>query len=280
MKTALLLAGLTILLVLMGRVIGGANGMIIGFLFALVMNVGSYWFSDKIVLSMYRAEPLTADQAPEFYSMVQRLCGRANLPMPALYVIPDPTPNAFATGRDPRHAAVAVHEGLLRLLDGAEVEGVIAHELAHIKNRDTLISCIAATIAGAITMLAHFARFAAIFGGSRDDDDGSPLALLFMAILAPIAALILQLAISRSREYLADRTGGDICGRPLALASALGKLEQTHRAGLRGAIDPNPATAHMFILNPLHGGGLMTLFSTHPPTAERIARLRAQAAGA
>jgi len=276
MKTALLLAGLTILLVLMGRVIGGANGMIIGFLFALVMNVGSYWFSDRIVLSMYRAQPLEPREAPEFTSMVERLCARAGLPMPALYVIPDPTPNAFATGRNPQHSAVAVNEGLLRILDRNEVEGVVAHELAHIKNRDTLISTIAATFAGAITMLANMAQFAAFFGGGRsDDDEGSnPIALLFMAILAPLAAMMLQMAISRSREFFADRVGAQISGQPLGLANALRKLE----SGV--AMLPshaNPATAHMFIVNPLHGQAFASLFSTHPPTEERIARLEALA---
>jgi heat shock protein HtpX len=196
--------------------------------------------------------------------------------MPALYVIPDPTPNAFATGRDPSHAAVAVNEGLLRMLDQPEVEGVVAHELAHIKNRDTLISTVAATIAGAITMIANFAQFAAIFGGARGDDEegGNPIAMLVMAFVAPFAAMILQLAISRSREYLADRVGGEICGRPLALASALRKLEMAAEAHPMHA---TPATAHLFIVNPLRGGGLMALFSTHPPMAERVARLEAQA---
>jgi heat shock protein HtpX len=278
-KTGLLLAGLTALLVVFGRLLGGMNGMLIAFGIALVMNVGAYWFSDKIVLSMYRAQPITPEQAPELYRMVERLAGRANLPMPALYVIPDPTPNAFATGRDPKHSAVAVNEGLLHILDQPEVEGVVAHELAHIKNRDTLISTVAATIAGAVTMLANMAQWAAIFGGfgRSDDDEGgmNPLGLLVMAIVAPIAAMILQLAISRSREYLADRVGGEICGRPLALASALRKLEQA--AEIR-PMHANPATSHMFIVNPLRGQAFASLFSTHPATAERVARLEAQAA--
>ena len=277
-KTGLLLAGLTIILVLFGRVLGGANGMLIAFGIALVMNVGAYWFSDKIVLSMYKAQPVTPEQAPELYHMVARLCERAALPMPKLYIIPDPTPNAFATGRDPNHSAVAVNEGLLRILDPHEVEGVVAHELAHIKNRDTLISTVAATIAGAITMLANMAQFAAIFGGfgRSDDDDGgmNVVGLLVMAIVAPIAAMILQLAISRSREYLADRTGGQICGRPLALAGALRKLETS--AGIR-PMHADPATAHMFIVNPLRGQSFAKLFSTHPATEERVARLEAQA---
>ena len=272
-KTGLLLAGLTVLLVWLGRAIGGAQGMVIAFVFALAMNVGSYWFSDKIVLSMYHAQPLTPEQSPDLYQLVARLCERANLPMPALYVIPDPTPNAFATGRDPEHAAVAVNEGLLRILDRDEVEGVIAHELAHVKNRDTLISTVAATVAGAITMLAHLAP---LFGGgrSRDDDGPSGLELLAMALLAPFAAMILQLAISRSREYQADRTGSEICGRPLALASALRKLEQ---GVARRPMHADPATAHMFIVNPLRGQAFASLFSTHPSTEERVAKLEALA---
>jgi len=278
LKTGLLLAGLTVLLVLIGRWLGGATGMLIAFGVALLLNAGSYWFSDRIVLSMYRAQPLTPEQSPEFYRMVQRLTERAGLPMPALYVIPDPTPNAFATGRDPHHAAVAVNEGLLRLLDSEEVEGVVAHELAHIKNRDTLISTIAATMAGAITMLAHMAQWAAMFGGHRgDDEEGTNIfGLLALAIVAPIAAMILQLAISRSREYLADRTGAEICGRPLALAGALRKLESAARLP---HAHHDPATAHMFIVNPLRGQALAGLFSTHPPTEERVARLEALAAG-
>lgn len=274
-KTGLLLAGLTVLLVLLGRWIGGAQGMVIAFVFAIVMNVGSYWFSDKIVLSMYHAQPVSEAQAPDLYRMVARLCERANLPMPQLYVIPDPTPNAFATGRDPKHAAVAVNEGLLRILDRDEVEGVIAHELAHVKNRDTLISTIAATFAGAITMIAHMAQYAAMFGGyggdRRDRDGGNAIAMLAMAILAPFAAMILQLAISRSREYEADRVGGEMCGRPLSLASALTKLERGVRAH---PMDAQPATAHMFIVNPLRGGGISSLFSTHPSTADRVAKLQ------
>jgi heat shock protein HtpX len=276
LKTGVLLAGLTILFVLLGRAVGGTTGMVLAFGLAVVMNVGAYWFSDQIVLRMYHAQPISESQAPELFQMVARLCERARLPMPALYVIPDPTPNAFATGRDPKHAAVAVNEGLLRILDQPEVEGVIAHELAHVKNRDTLISTVAATIAGAITTIANFAQFAAFFGGARGDDEegGSPIAMLALAIVAPIAAMILQLAISRSREYLADRTGAEICGRPLALASALRKLEMAAEAH---PMHVNPATAPLFIVNPLRGGGVMSLFSTHPPMAERIARLEALA---
>lgn len=274
-KTALLLAALTVLLVLFGRLLGGMQGAILAFGFALVMNVGAYWFSDKIVLSMYHAQPVTQAEAPELYRMVTRLCERANLPMPALYVIPDPTPNAFATGRDPHHSAVAVNEGLLRMLGQEEVEGVIAHELAHIKNRDTLISTLAATIAGAVTMIAQMAQFAALFGGmgsSSDDDERgpNPIYLLVMVIVAPLAAMLIQLAISRSREYLADRTGAEISGRPLALASALRKLESVNE---RHPSHATPATAHMFIVNPLRGQAFASLFSTHPPMAERIAKL-------
>jgi heat shock protein HtpX len=279
LKTGMLLAGLTVLLVLIGRWLGGNTGMFIAFGVALVMNVGSYWFSDKIVLSMYRAQPITPEQAPELFRMVQRLSERAGLPMPALYVIPDPTPNAFATGRDPQHSAVAVNEGLLRILDEPEVEGVVAHELAHIKNRDTLISTIAATMAGAITMLAQMAQWAAFLGGGRGDDEegGNPLGLLVLAIVAPFAAMILQLAISRSREYIADRTGAEFCGRPLALASALRKLETIAAAPHPG--HANPATAHMFIINPFRAQALAGLFSTHPSTSDRVARLEAMAAG-
>lgn len=273
LKTALLLAGLTALVVVLGRLLGGMTGMYIAFALALVMNVGSYWFSDKIVLSMYHAQPVTPNEAPDLYAMVQRLTERAGLPMPALYVIPDPTPNAFATGRDPHHSAVAVNEGLLRILDRDEVEGVIAHELAHIKNRDTLISTVAATMAGAITMVANMAQYAAMFGGlshSDEEDRPNPIAMLVMAIVAPIAAMILQMAVSRSREYIADRTGAEICGRPLALASALRKLEYAAEARPMHA---DPATALMFIVNPLRGQAFATLFSTHPPMADRIAKL-------
>jgi heat shock protein HtpX len=277
LKTTVLLAGLTAVLVAVGRLLGGTQGMILAFGFAMLMNVGSYWFSDRIVLAMYRAQPLSREQAPAFYAMVERLCERAGLPLPTLYVIPDPTPNAFATGRDPKHSAVAVNQGLLNVLSEPEVEGVVAHELAHIKNRDTLISTVAATIAGAITMLAHMAQWAMIFGGGDRDREGdsNPIAMLAMVILAPFAAMILQLWISRSREYEADRIGSEICGRPLALASALRKLE--HAAEVH-PMHAEPATAHMFIVNPLHRGqAFASWFSTHPPMADRIARLEAMA---
>lgn len=268
---------MTLLLLGIGYWLGREQGMILAFLFAVVLNFGSYWFSDRIVLAMYNAQPVTADQAPQLYGIVADLCRRANLPMPKLYIIPDPTPNAFATGRDPEHAAVAVNQGLLQLLDSNEVAGVIAHELSHVRNRDTLISAIAATIAGAIMMLARMAQFAALFGGydDRRREGGNPIVLLATIIVAPVAAMILQLWISRTREYQADRTGAEISGHPLALASALRKLEMANQA--RPMADARPSTAHLFIVNPLRGQWLAGLFSTHPPLQERIARLEAQA---
>jgi heat shock protein HtpX len=276
LKTAVLLAAMTALIIAIGRVLGGYNGMIIAFLFAIVMNAGSYWFSDRIVLSMYHARELTPEEAPQLYSLVQRLATNAGLPMPRLYVVPEETPNAFATGRDPNHAAVAVTQGLLRVLDQGEVEGVIAHELAHVKNRDTLISTIAATLAGAITGIAQMLQFQMFFGGyGRDDDNRSnPLAMIAVVILAPIAAALIQFAISRSREYQADATGARVSGRPLDLANALLKLEQAAHVV---PMQVNPATSHLFIVNPLSGQSLQTLFSTHPSTADRVARLEALA---
>jgi heat shock protein HtpX len=273
-KTGLLLGALTGLLMLIGGLIGGKGGVLIAFIFATVLNFGSYWFSDKIVLSMYHAQEATPDQAPELYDIVRNLAMRANLPMPRVYIIPEDTPNAFATGRNENHAVVAVTAGILRILDKNELEGVLAHELTHIKNRDILIGSIAATIAGAIVMLAHMAQFAAIFGGtSRDDDEGGGgiVGLIVMAILAPIAATLIQMAISRSREYLADDGGAVISGKPYGLAGALEKLS---RASQAMPMDANPSTAHMFIVNPLTGRAFMNLFSTHPPIEERIARLR------
>jgi heat shock protein HtpX len=274
LKTAVLLAAMTALIIAIGRVLGGYNGMIIAFLFAIVMNAGSYWFSDRIVLSMYHAQELSPQDAPQLYSIIQRLTTNAGLPMPRLYVVPEETPNAFATGRDPNHAAVAVTQGLMRVLDQGEVEGVIAHELAHVKNRDTLISTIAATLAGAITGIAQLLQFQMFFGGyGRDDENrGNPLAMIAVVLLAPIAAALIQFAISRSREYQADATGARISGRPLDLANALLKLERAaHEVPMR----VNPATSHMFIVNPLSGQSLQTLFSTHPSTADRVARLEA-----
>jgi heat shock protein HtpX len=239
------------------------------------MNFASYWFSDKIVLSMYGAREVSLNEAPDLYRLVQRLAQRAGIPMPRVYIIPSDAPNAFATGRNPQHGAVAVTEGILRMLDADELAGVLAHELGHIRNRDTLIMTVAATLAGAITMLAHMAQWGAIFGfGRRDEEDsggGGMLSLLFMAILAPIAATLIQLAISRSREYFADSTGAAVAGSPSGLARALEKL---HYASQRLPMDANPATAHLFIVNPLTGGSLLNLFSTHPPIEERIRRLR------
>ncbi len=277
-KTFGLMALLSILLVLAGSSIGVQGGAMFAFMLALIMNGGSYWFSDKIVLKMYRARPIEQREMPELFQMVQGLSQRAQLPMPKLYVIPQETPNAFATGRDPQHAAVAVTTGILQLLSHDELEGVISHELAHVKNRDILIGTIAATLAGAITMLASFARFAAFFGGlGRDDDDGGGIiGLIAMMILATLAAMLIQMAISRSREYKADADGAGISARPLSLANALESLENySRRIPMRKA---TPATAHMFILNPLTGGGIAGLFSTHPPVAERVKKLKEQAA--
>ncbi|HQF75449.1 MAG TPA: zinc metalloprotease HtpX [Syntrophales bacterium] len=274
LKTAVLLGALTGLLVLIGGYVGGQNGMLIAFLFAMGMNFFSYWFSDRIVLRMYQAQEVTPQQAPELHRMVQDLAMKAGLPMPRVYIIPGDTPNAFATGRNEKHAVVAVTEGILRILSREELEGVIGHELSHIKNRDILIGSIAATIAGAITMLANMAQWAAIFGGARGDDDeggGGMIGMLFMAILAPIAAMLIQMAISRSREYLADDGGARVSGKPWALASALEKLQAASRAIPMNA---NPSTAHIFTVSPLSGRSFASLFSTHPPIEERIARLR------
>ena len=270
MKTAILLAALSGLVILAGGAIGGQQGLVIAFGLALVMNVGSYWFSDKIVLKMYRATEVGAGHP--LYQMTHRLAQKAGLPMPKVYVIPDMSPNAFATGRDPNHAAVAATEGIMRLLSPAELEGVIAHELAHVKHRDILISTVAATLAAAIMMLAQMARFAAIFGGGRNDDRGgtNPLALLAMMILAPVAAMLIQMAISRQREFAADRGGAEIVGSPMGLATALRRIDSAVK---QIPMDANPATAHMFIIKPFSGRGLMGLFSSHPPTEERVKAL-------
>ncbi|NOQ85727.1 MAG: M48 family metalloprotease [Deltaproteobacteria bacterium] len=275
LKTTLLLGSLTGLIILIGRYFGGSSGMVIAFVFAVLMNVGSYWFSDKIVLKLYKSRQLSSQEYPELYSLVSRLSQSASLPMPKIYLIPSESPNAFATGRNSQHAVIAVTQGILRLLNSSELEGVLAHEIAHIKDRDILISSIAATLAGVIMMIASMARWAALFGGfgGSDDDDGGILGFVVLAFLAPLAALIIQLAISRSREYLADSTGARIAGNPLGLASALEKLDY---ASKKIPIKANPATSHLFIVNPLSGKSLMSLFSTHPPTAERIARLRSQ----
>jgi len=274
LKTTLLLGGLTGLLMLIGGYFGGQQGMVIAFSLALVMNFGSYWFSDKIVLKMYKAEEVTQSQAPELFTLVRNLTLLASLPMPKVYIIPEDTPNAFATGRDENHAVVAVTSGILRILNQEELAGVIAHELSHIKHKDMLISSIAATLAGAIVMLASMAKWAAIFGGGsrdRDDEGGGIFGLLAMAILAPLAATIIQMTISRAREYDADAEGAKISGKPYGLASALEKLSRASEAIPLAA---NPSTAHMFIVNPLTGKSLMNLFSTHPPVEERVARLR------
>lgn len=273
LKTTFLMGLLTVLLVIIGGALGGTGGMTMAFLLAGGMNFFSYWFSDKIVLSMYGAQPIEEQDNPRFYGMVRRLAAQAGLPMPKVYVIQDDSPNAFATGRNPDHAAVAATTGIMRLLNDEELAGVMAHELGHVKNRDILISTMAATFAGAITYLAHMAQWGAMFGGGRSDDDeggGGLFGMIFMAILAPIAAMLVQMAISRSREYGADAAGARISGNPLSLARALQKLEMGSR---QIPLAANAATAHMFIVNPLTGGGLMSLFSTHPPIPERVQRL-------
>lgn len=277
MKTGVLLAALTVLVVLIGGALGGQNGMVMAFVLAMVMNFGSYWFSDRIVLAMYRAQPVDEAQAPALYRIVRTLATRAGMPMPRVYILPEETPNAFATGRNPQHAAVAVTEGIMRVMSDEELEGVLAHELSHVQNRDTLIMAIAATLAGAITYMAHMAQWAMIFGGGRRDSDedsggGGLAGGLLMIVLAPIAATLIQLAVSRSREFQADASGAQMAGQPWGLAKALEKLEAASRMA---PMQATPATAHLFIVNPLTGGGWTTLFSTHPPIAERVARLRA-----
>ena len=272
LKTTFLMAVLTVLLVLAGGALGGEGGMMMAFIFALVMNGVSYWFSDKIVLRMYGAKEISADEAPKLRRIVEDLTLRARMPMPKLYLIPQEAPNAFATGRDEKHAVVAVTQGILEILDERELRGVLAHELSHIKNGDILIGTIAAAMAGAISMLANMAHWGMIFGGRSDDnrEGGHPIVALAMIIIAPLAAMLVQMAISRGREFGADATGAAVSGDPLSLASALRKLEQ---GAQRLPMDANPATAHLFIVSPLTGGGLMTLFSTHPSMEERIRRL-------
>jgi heat shock protein HtpX len=269
LRTFFLLTVLTLGLVAVGGLIGGQGGALIALILAGVMNLGSYWFSDKIVLAMYRGEQVTSGP---LYEVVAEICQRNQLPMPRVYMLPQATPNAFATGRNPQHAVVAATEGILQILSREELSGVMAHEMSHVMNRDILIGSIAATIAGAISYLAHMAQWAAIFGGGRDDDEGSnPIALIALAIIAPIAAMLVQMAISRSREYLADERGARLCGNPAYLANALRKLEMANE--VRPMHHVNEATAHMFIVSPLRGGGIASLFSTHPPMAERIRRL-------
>jgi heat shock protein HtpX len=273
LKTALLLGALSGLLLLIGDYLGGTQGLVLAFVLAAVMNLGSYWFSDKIVLRMYRAQEVGPTHP--LYQMTERLVRRANLPMPKVYIIPDSSPNAFATGRNPEHAAVAATEGILRVLSEHELEGVIAHELAHVKHRDILISSVAATIAAAIMLAARMAMYAGMFGGYGGQGDGrdrgnNPIALLAMMILAPLAAMLIQAAISRSREFAADNGGAGIAGNPYGLADALRKIEAVAK---RVPLDANPATAHMFIIKPFSGAGLLSLFSTHPPTEARIRAL-------
>jgi heat shock protein HtpX len=274
-KTAFLLTALTLLLMFLGRAFGGENGMIIALAIAVVMNFVSYFFSDKIALAMYRAQPVTREELPRAYDIVERLTQKIGIPMPKMYVIPTESPNAFATGRNPQHASVAVTHGILGLLNDEEMEGVLAHELGHVRNRDILISSVAATIAGAITMLASMGRWAMIFGGWGGGDreergEGGAIAALIMLILAPIAATLIQLAVSRSREYQADASGAHFTGNPYALASALQKLDAYSR---RVPMQATPSTAHLFIIQPLLGISFGNLFSTHPPIAKRIERL-------
>lgn len=281
-RTTILLALLTALVVWIGQMLGGPNGAVMALILAGGMNFFSYWFSDKIVLKMYRAQEVSANEDPELYGIVQELAGRAGLPMPKVYVIPEETPNAFATGRNPEHAAVAVTQGIRRILNKRELAGVLAHELTHVKNRDILISSIAATLAGAISYLVHMAYFASMFGGrSRDDEEGGGggiFGLMIMMIVAPIAAMLIQMAVSRSREYMADAGGAKISGDPMALANALRKLHMgAQNIPLQVSDATANSTAHMFIVSPLTGGGLVNLFSTHPAMEERVARLEAMA---
>jgi len=278
-KTVGLMTFLMVLFVAIGGALGGRGGMVMAILFATIMNVGMYWFSDKLVLRMYKAQPVTEAQAPELHAMVRILVQKAGMPMPRVYIIPEETPNAFATGRNPEHAVVAVTQGIMRILSREELSGVIAHELAHIKHRDMLTATIVATMAGAISMLAQMAQWSMIFGGGRRDDDegGSPIVAIVMMIVAPIAAMLVQMAISRTREFEADKGGAQIAGNPTWLANALLKLEKGSQ--IVPMEDARPATAHMFIVNPLTGGGLMKLFSTHPPIEERVQRLNDMARG-
>ena len=272
-KTTFLLGLMTILIMLVGQVLGGNQGMIISFFIAAGMNFFSYWFSDKIVLAAYKAHEIRQEDNPGLYDVVRKLAVGAEVPMPRIYIIPGEQPNAFATGRNPSHAAVAVTEGLLQLMNAKELEGVLAHELGHVKNRDILIGSIAATMAGAIMIIANMARWAAIFGGGRGGSRGgsNAIGLLLMAIVAPLAAMLIQMAISRSREYQADMTGAHIAGNPEGLASALEKLGMYSG---RIPAEASPSSAHIFTVNPLKGGGIASMFSTHPPIAERVARLR------
>ena len=275
-KTVFLMTLMMVLFLVVGGALGGETGLIIAFIFSLALNFGSYWFSDKIVLKMYRAKEVTRQENPRLYDTVAKLAEKAQLPMPKVYIADNPAPNAFATGRNPDNAAVAVTSGILRILDQKELEGVLAHELSHIKNRDILISTIAATLVGTITFIARMAGWAMLFGG-RDEDSGSALSSLVLLILSPIIAVLIQMAISRSREYMADSGGAEICGQPLALAGALNKLNAANeQIPMRNA---ETSSAHMFIINPFSGRSMMKIFSTHPPVEERIKRLKEIAAG-
>src|SRR6266850_6623169 len=279
LKTLILLATLTALLLLVGQTLAGRRGFMMALMFAGVMNFAAYWWSDKIVLRMYGAQEIDEAQAPDLFAVIRQLAQRARMPMPRVYLIPQETPNAFATGRNPQNAAVAVTEGIMRLLDREELEGVLAHELSHVQNRDTLIMTVAATLAGALSYMAHMAQWAMIFGGGRRDSDeegsgGGIFGGILMIVLAPLAATLIQLAVSRSREFQADASGARMAGQPWGLAKALETLEMASKVA---PMDATPATAHLFIVNPLTGGGFATLFSTHPPIAERVARLRAMA---
>jgi heat shock protein HtpX len=277
-KTVVLMTVMMVLFILVGNLIGGQSGMMVAFVISLAMNFGSYWFSDKIVLKMYKAREISREQFPRLYNSVENLAMTANLPMPKVYIMENPTPNAFATGRDPNHSAVAVTTGIMNLLNKEELEGVLAHELTHIKNRDILVGTIAATLVGTITFIARMAGWAAMFSGGRDERDrGSVVGDLALMIIAPIAAMLIQMAISRSREYMADEGGSNISGNPLALASALNKLQRGNE--LVPMTNAGTSSAHMFIVNPLSGRSLMKLFSTHPPIEERVERLQEIAAG-
>jgi heat shock protein HtpX len=274
LRTTLLLAALTGLIMAIGHWLGGSSGLVIAFIFAIIMNFGSYWFSDKIVLAAYGAQPITESEAPGLYQTVRQLAQREGIPMPRLYLIPSEAANAFATGRNPEHAVVAVTQGILQLMNERELAGVLAHELAHVRNRDILISSVAATLGGVVMLLANLAQWSLFFGGMGRSSDreggGNPIGLLLTALLAPLAATLIQLAISRTREYAADETGSHVSGDPLALASALQKLGAASQAR---PLDASPQTAHLFIVNPLFGRSLMQLFSTHPSLEDRVARL-------
>lgn len=278
-KTAVLMTLMMVLFLLVGNLLGGQQGMMMAFLFSFAMNFGAYWFSDKIVLKMYKAQQVTRESAPQLFEIVEKLATNAGLPMPKVYIMNNPTPNAFATGRNPKNGAVAVTTGIMKMLNRDELEGVIAHELSHIKNRDILVSTIAATLVGTITFVARMAGYAAMFGGSSRDDNrgGNVFYELALLIIAPIAAVLIQLAISRSREYMADEGGANITGKPLGLASALDKLSKANE--MLPMANAGASSAHMFIVNPLKGKSMMKLFSTHPPLEERIERLKEIAAG-